>query len=187
VPVGIVSFLRSCKTIAKLQLGVFKLGLRMEAAYLFLAGAYYDPSSRWPHLTVSTLFEDAESIPELQNHLVIAKVSQPVDSPLQRERSEREGPCPISEENKTSNLSEKTGEFTHFLQIRNFLQASSVSNGDETKKTLHRIIPLRLAGSCFAYMSRRCSEHCILSVTVRQTETVALGYPVVPVADGLIS
>jgi hypothetical protein len=63
-PVGIVSFLRSCKTIAKLQLYVgktdeaknareavgagqcFKLCLRMEAAYVFLAGAYYDPSSR---------------------------------------------------------------------------------------------------------------------------------------------
>ena len=65
VLVAIVSFFRSCKTIAKLQLYVgktdegqkrprssrgwrrcFKLGLRMEAACVFLAGAYYDLSSR---------------------------------------------------------------------------------------------------------------------------------------------
>lgn len=43
-------------------------------------------AEKWPHLTVSTLFEDAEPIPELPNHLVVAKLSQPVNSRLQRER-----------------------------------------------------------------------------------------------------
>ena len=64
---------------------------------------------------------DAASIPELLNHLVIAKLWQPVDSPLQRERSEREGPRSICKENKTSNLSEKTRRVYPFLTNSQFL------------------------------------------------------------------
>jgi hypothetical protein len=64
---------------------------------------------------------DGCAAPELPNHLVMAKLSQPVDSPLQRERSEREGPRSICKENKTGNLSEKTRRFYPFLTNSQFL------------------------------------------------------------------